>query len=81
VSEFPKVMCKRCGDVKDFYLFSPGQRKRKEPICMMCRRKPRNGVKVMTRSEMTAKRREFAIGMELKGHTRIDDVLFELHQK
>jgi hypothetical protein len=48
---------------------------------MMCRRKPRNGVKVMTRSEMTAKRREFAIGMELKGHTRIDDVLFELHQK
>jgi hypothetical protein len=41
--EWETAVCAKCG-VKPKCLFSPCQLKRKKPVCVECRKKPRNRV-------------------------------------
>lgn len=42
IEELPQATCAKCGFPKQCCLFTPGQLKRKKPVCRMCAAKPRN---------------------------------------
>jgi hypothetical protein len=44
IEEWPTATCAKCGHPKPRYLFTRWQLKLNRPVCMMCRRKPRNRV-------------------------------------